>query len=201
MIIVEDVEQGTDEWRKLKTGVISASNFHKIISAVKGEYSKSADKYAIKLIAEKLTGEIDDTYSNAVMERGVVVEIEARNWYSISHQVRQVGFVFKDDRKLVGCSPDGLMEGKGVEIKCVIGSTMVDYLLGSEEFIVNEYKQQIQSSMFITGFNVWDLLIYHPNFDPILIEVPRDNEYIRKMEICVARLLKDIKEKIARIRK
>tara|TARA_Y100000310_G_C20412515_1_gene682722 strand:- start:178 stop:786 length:609 start_codon:yes stop_codon:yes gene_type:complete len=202
MIVINDVDQNTQEWLELRAGVVTASNFHKLISAAKGDYSKQADKYAIKLIAEKLTGEIDETYSNAAMERGIIMEEEARDWYALAgNKVEQVGLIFKDDRKLVGCSPDGCGEVKGLEIKCVIGSTMVAYLLGSEESIVNEYKQQIQGSMFVTGFQSWDLLIYHPSFDPLLITVQRDDLYIRKIEIAIARFLKDMNEKIERITK
>jgi putative phage-type endonuclease len=202
MIIVSDIQQGTDEWKQLRAGVITASKLHNVISAVRGDYSKSADKYAIKLIAEKLTGEIDEEYSNPFMERGITMEEEARNWYEFTtgREVRQVGFIFKDDQHLVGCSPDGLMDDRGLEVKCVIGSTMVSYLLGSEETVINEYKQQIQGSMYVTGLSLWDLVIYHPCFDPILITVKRDDEYIRCIEIAIARLLREINEKIERIK-
>ena len=203
MILVEDVIQGTPEWKKLKAGVISASNLHKIISAVNGEYSKSADKYVIKLISERITGEIDDVYTDANMLRGVEMEVEARDWYRLtqSEPVRQVGFVFRDESRLVGCSPDGLMEDRGFETKCVIGSTMVSYLLGDEQSVVNEYKQQVQGGMWITGLSLWDLLIYHPSFDPLLITVKRDDDYCRKIEMVVARTLKDMNDKIKRLGK
>ena len=203
MIIIDDIEQGTPEWKLLKAGVISASNLHKIISAVNGEYSKQADKYVIKLISERLTGEVDDDYTNAYMERGREMEAEARDWYRMTHSeaVRQVGFVFRDESRLVGCSPDGLMEDRGFETKCVIGSTMVSYLLGDEQSIVNEYKQQVQGGMWITGFDYWELLIYHPSFDPLLITVKRDDYYCRKIEMAVARTLKDMNDKIKRLGK
>jgi putative phage-type endonuclease len=202
MKIINDLQQGTDEWKKLRAGVITASKLHNVISAVRGDYSKSAGKYAIKLISERITGEIDGEYSNSTMERGIIMEEEARNWYEFNtgREVRQVGFIFKDDQRLVGCSPDGLMEDRGLEIKCVIGSTMVTYLLGSEESIVNEYKQQIQGSMYVTGLSLWDLVVYHPCFDPILITVQRDDEYIRCIEIAIARLLREIDEIIKRIK-
>ena len=203
MIIIKDVEQGSEQWHQLRTGVVTASNFSNIMTAVKGDYSKSADKYMIKLIAQTLTGEIDETYSNANMDRGVIMEAEARSWYEFtqSETVEQVGFVFRDERKLVGCSPDGLMRDKTLEIKCVIGSTMVTYLLADETYIVNQYKQQVQGSLFVTGFSQCDLLIYHPAFNPIRIAVKRDDEYIRQIEISLARFLKEMNQKIERITK
>jgi len=78
MIIVDDIEQRSQEWKDLKAGVVSASNFHKIISAVKGDYSKQADEYAIKLISEKLTGEIEETYSSGHMKNGTIMEVTGR---------------------------------------------------------------------------------------------------------------------------
>jgi len=203
MIIIKDVEQGSEQWHQLRTGVVTASNFSNIITAVKGDYSKSADKYMIKLIAQQLTGEIDETYSSASMDRGSEMEAEARSWYEFTQgeKVEQVGFVFKDERKLIGCSPDGMMNEKTLEIKCVIGSTMVTYLLADETYIVNQYKQQTQGSLFVTGFDQCDLLIYHPSFNQTLITVKRDDEYIRKMEMAIARFLKEMDEKIKRIKK
>lgn len=198
-MIVLDMEQGTPEWFHARLGVLTASELHKVFTAVKGEYSKQAEKYMIKLMAEKLTGERDETYSNDAMERGKVMEAEARSWYEITtgNKVEEVGFIFKDERRRVGCSPDGLVESrneqdKGLEIKCVIGSTMVTYMMKGDDYTYKEYKQQVQGSMFAAGVDEWDLLIYHPKLEPILINVKRDPDYQRIIEMHTARFISEM---------
>lgn len=208
MIVLDDIEQGSPEWFEAKLGVLGASELDKVFTAVKGDYSKSAGRFQRKLIAQVLTGETDDTYSNEAMERGKELEQKAREWYELVNGVRieQVGFIYKDEQKRIGCSPDGLFPSaedkvylKGLEIKCVIGSTMVDYMMSTEAQIVSEYKQQVQGSMFVTGLDEWDLLIYHPKLEPICITVKKDPDYQRLIEMHVARFINEMDQLIEKL--
>ena len=56
-----DIEQGSEEWHKLRLGKSTASNMHMIISPT-GEKSKQADKYINQLIAEQITGESAEAF-------------------------------------------------------------------------------------------------------------------------------------------
>jgi hypothetical protein len=49
-----DCVQNSDEWIAARLGIPTASEFHRIITAVKGDLSKSARKYAAGLVAETL---------------------------------------------------------------------------------------------------------------------------------------------------
>jgi len=199
-MIIVDVVQGTPEWMACRLGIPTASEFSNIITPAKGEYSKSATTYMHKLIAESLTGKEATGFMSDWMERGVEMEAEARSWYEFTRNatVRQVGFCYRDDRKDCGCSPDGLLDDRGLEIKCVSPGVMVGYLLDGG--MVREYIPQVQGSMLVTGLSVWDFLVYHPDFEPMLITVKRDDEYISKLEMYLARFNKERLEKLERLK-
>lgn len=198
-MIIVDCIQGTEEWAQCRLGIPTSSEFSKIITPAKGEYSSQATGYMHKLIAESLTGKEATGFMSEWMERGKEMEAEARNWYEIDHgDVRQVGFVYRDERKDTGCSPDGLMEDRGLEIKCVSPGIMVGYMLDGG--MVREYIPQVQGSMYVTGLLRWDFLVYHPDFKPILITVERDKEYLSKLEMYLARFNKERTEKLNRLK-
>ena len=71
--------------------------------------SKGRKDYMIKLIAERMTGLPDDSYSNGAMDWGTATEPFAREYYALVNDVpvRQVGFVERDED--TGCSPVGLV--------------------------------------------------------------------------------------------
>lgn len=186
MIIIDDIEQGTPEWLALRAGIPTASCFSQIVTT-KGVASTSQAKYILKLVAEYLVGP-QDGYSNANMDRGNEVEPEARDYYTFKtgNKVEQVALIYKDEQKLVSCSPDGLVEGheRGVEIKCPMASTQVKRLL--DDKLPTEYICQVQGSMFVTGLKKWDFLSYFPGMPSLLIEVERDDDFIKKLEAQLA---------------
>ena len=60
-MIIHNVEQGSAEWIKLLLSIPTASNFHKIVTPAKGEYSKQARGYAFRLVAQTLLNESFDS--------------------------------------------------------------------------------------------------------------------------------------------
>ncbi len=172
-----DCEQGTDEWKEIKRGVASASDFDKVVTT-KGEYSKQAEKYRNKLIAEIVTGNVEDGYQNDDMERGIEMEDEAAFMYELKtgRKLRKVGFVFKDESRRVGCSPDRLFVGEhsGVEFKCPTARTMVEYLLLKKPVLPYQYFQQVQGSMWVMKMKTYEFCAYHPDFKPYIVRVEAD---------------------------
>lgn len=186
-MICLDVPQYSPEWVSGRLGCPTASKFGEIITPVKMEYSKSAEKYMLEKVFEKLTGKsADNGYTNQHMERGTELEAEARAWYEISHgDVKQVGLVYRDERRDVACSPDGLNETRGLEIKCPSPSVMIKILLAQAMPI--EYIPQVQGSMWITGLKEWHFLAYHPDLDPFLVMVRRDDKFCSTLEMYIHR--------------
>jgi putative phage-type endonuclease len=171
-----DVKQGTPEWLQVRLGIPTASNFDKLITT-KGAPSKQAMKYIYKLAGEKVCGMQEEGYSNANMERGVEMEAEARMFYELTtgEVVEQVGFCLHEDG--YGCSPDGFVGEDGlIEIKCPTISVHVGYLIGKE--LPDDYFQQVQGQLMVTGRKWCDFLSYYPGIKPFLIRVKRDEPFI-----------------------
>jgi len=178
-----DCEQGSDEWFGARRGVLTASNFKRIVDT-KGNASRQAQDYIDELVGEAITGEthykaIGDSYW---MDRGTELEDEARNHYMAmtEQQVNEVGFCLFQPIS-IGCSPDGLigLDG-GIEIKCPSAKIHNKYL--REARVPPAYYQQVMGSLLVTGRQWWDFLSYHPSYKRQLrITVERDEEYISKM--------------------
>jgi hypothetical protein len=192
MAIIHDVIQGSPEWLALRLGIPTASAFHKVITAVKGDLSKSARKYAQALVAETLLGHsLESQPSTWAMQRGKDLEPLARAAYARENnvEVRQVGFVTTNDGH-VGASPDGLIVGarRGVEIKCLLDdSHFAAFIDGPGD----DFKQQVQGNLGVCELAEWDLYLWHPNpnLKPITIRTLRDEPYITKMGVALAEFL------------
>ena len=196
---VVNCEQRSPEWFAARLGVPSASEFDKIITT-KGDPSKQAEKYLYRLAGEFVSGKAEETYQNASMARGVELELEARQLYEFSHNVEvvQVGFCLSDDVR-AGCSPDGLIgEDGGMEIKCPIVSTHVEYLLGG--VLPSEYFQQVQGSLFITGRKWWDFMSYYPGLKPLIVRVYPDQKFIPALRAELASFAGKLDGVISRIK-
>ena len=138
-----------------------------------------------QLVAECITGVREESYSNANMERGVELEGQARDMYSLiaGNEVRQVGFCMQD-KGLYGCSADGLIgDDGGIEIKCPASHTHVEYLLGGK--LPTTYVQQVQGCMFVTGRSWWDFVSYYPGLRLLRIRIERDEFFIKQLEIAL----------------
>lgn len=185
-----DVEQGSVEWHRARAILPTASNFDRILTPT-GKPSTQADAYMREIIAARL-GAIDDNYQSAWMERGNIVESEARAFYSLEtgRDAEQAGFVYHESG-LFGCSPDALCKDRGLEIKCPKGSTHVGYLLDGAP---TKYNSQIQGSMLVTGFDRWDFLSYHPEMRPLLVTVERDNAYCNALEVALIEFCERLEE-------
>lgn len=175
-MIVHDCVQGTPEWLNLRLGIPTASRFDDILTPKTRKPSASARKYRAELLAEYLIRAPMDSPASPWMERGTALEPEARAWYAFETgaDVRQVGFVTRDDR-LVGGSPDSLIGEDGIlEIKCPSATNHVLYMLNDDP----GYIGQCQGLLYLTGRAWVDLLSYNPVLPPVVIRVERDEEYI-----------------------
>jgi predicted phage-related endonuclease len=170
--------QGSDEWFKERLGKLTASEAQAI--SANGAGLKTLVN---KLVAERLTGKVENGYTNADMERGKELEDEARNAYELEtgNTVTKVGFCKLDED--TGSSPDGLIgENGGLEIKCYKDSSFVDYMFTQK--IDTGYEWQCQFNMFVTERDWWDFAVYNPNFKKSLIikRINRDDQAIEKIK-------------------
>src|SRR5947209_15453230 len=101
MPIFHDVAQYSEEYDCLKIGIPTSSNFHKIITP-QGKPSKQWREYACVVIAERLLQQRIEFFNSPAMERGLIVEAEAADWYEFDHDVTVQKIGFRSEERRVG---------------------------------------------------------------------------------------------------
>ncbi len=203
--MTEETIQGTDEWKQLRCGKVTASRVADVVAKTKTGYSASRANYMAQLIAERLTGGVvAESFTNAAMEHGTATEPEARAAYEFyeSAAVQQVAFVLHPSIDQAGCSPDGLVGDDGlVEIKCPNTATHLDTLLGQS--VPAKYETQMQFQMACTGRKYCDFVSYDPrlpeNLRLFVKRVHRDEKRINDLETEVASFLLEIAVKLSEL--
>lgn len=175
-----DCEQGTPEWFAARAGIPTASMFHTVMAVgIKGGKSLTRIDYLNKLAGELLTGEPMENYVSADMERGKLMEDEARDLYAFQEGVepQRVGFIKSGNK---GASPDSLIGDKGgLEIKSAAAHVQIKRLLSGE--LPSEHKAQVHGNLWVCEREWWDFASYCPKLPLFVIRVYRDEEYIKKI--------------------
>lgn len=184
MMQIIDCEQNSPEWYAARLGIPTASAFSVILSTNKdAKEKKTRTEYMRKLAGETITGEPMDSYTNVHMERGKVMEDEARKLYAFMNDAapQRVGFIRNGSR---GCSPDSLIGDKGgLEIKTALPHIQIDRLL--KDALPSEHKAQVQGNIWLCEREWWDFCSYSPKLPPLIVRVHRDNEYIASLSAAV----------------
>jgi YqaJ-like viral recombinase domain len=202
-MIEYNVEQGSPEWFGLRLGRPTASEFSRILTPAKADYSAQAAEYIDELIGVKLNA-LDgrfppwvEKYTSRDMANGEAFEAEARFWYAMEtgNKVRQVGFVTTDDGRF-GCSPDGLIDPDGgLELKCPHPSTQMYRL--RKGVLPNEYKGQVHGALAITGRKWWDFVSYCHGLPKFMVRVEPD-EFTEKLKAALEKFWVDYQEVLTR---
>ena len=193
-MIKVDCEQLSPEWFAARAGVATTSSFDRIITAT-GKLSGQSDEYLFELIAEYITGEKKQGKQTFWMERGINMEEQARSAYEFitDEEIEQVGFVYKDERRLVGCSPDGLIGDHGLEAKCPAPITHISYLLNG--VCPKTYIAQVQGSIWICKLDYWAFMSYHPEYEPLIIKVEPDPVFQKALDQIIPAFADRLEEK------
>lgn len=199
---MDEIIQGTDEWKQQRLGKVTASRVADVIAKTKSGYSASRANYMAQLIAERLTGVVAESYTNAAMQHGTETEPEARCAYEFYQgtPVEQIAFVPHHKIDQAGCSPDGLVGQDGlVEIKCPNTATHLETLLG--QAIPGKYEAQMQFQMACTGRKWCDFVSYDPRMPEhmrlFVKRLPRDDKKIAEIESEIASFLLEVAVKIS----
>ncbi len=171
---VIECAQRSDLWFSSRLGMLTASSLGDAFATTKSGYSTSRRNLKLRIVLERLTGKSQESgYTNAAMERGILLEPEARAAYEVESGllVDEVGFIVHDEL-LTGASPDGLIgEDGGLEIKCPGAAAHLDYLRGE---VPSDYRLQVIHSLWLTGRQWWDFCSWHPDFpEPLRLKVTR----------------------------
>jgi len=186
-----DVEQGSPEWLEARRGKVTSSMF--AAATAKGE-GKTKHTYLCKLLAERLTGNLVENYTNSKFDWGKEQEPAAAAMYSFETglEITKVGFVKHDDN--IGCSPDRLVGNQGmVQFKCPDSHTHISYIL--KKTTPTTYMKQIQGEMWCCGRMWSDFVSFDPRNpykDIFIIRVHRDEEFIKKLAAGVNEFVEEL---------
>lgn len=200
----DEIIQGSDAWKQLRAGKVTASRVKDIVATTKTGYSTSRDKYMTQLLLERLTNTVADSYTNDAMSWGTEQEPFARAAYEAAKSVMvdQVAFVNHPTIEMAGASPDGLVNDDGlVELKCPMSHTHLESILGG---IDDQYKVQVQWQMACTGAKWTDLCSFDPRFPAelqlVIKRFERDDAYIATLEKEVIKFLTELDDKLNKVK-
>lgn len=200
------VVQGSPEWLAQRCGKVTASRIADVIARTKNGWGASRANYAAQLIAERLTGEVTESYTNAAMQWGTATEPEARLAYAdrVIEPVTEIGFVPHPRIAMTGASPDGLVGDYGlVEIKAPNTATHIDTLLGG--VIPDKYQTQMLWQMACCERAWCDFCSYDPRMPPemrlFVRRLERDDKRIAELEEQVSAFLAEVAGKVADLRR
>jgi putative phage-type endonuclease len=201
MEIIKNIEQGSEEWFKMRLGVATASNFSKIVTST-GKLSTTLSAYALDLASQSLLEEQEESYQNEAMRRGNELEPEAKQAYQEAtfNSVEEVTFITCGD---YGYSPDGLVSEDGlIEIKCPQANTHTKYLCDNK--LPTAYIQQVQGGLMVSGRKWCDFVSYHPSFKGdkklFIVRVERDEEFIKALKAGIDLVIKKRNEILEKLK-
>lgn len=200
------MEQRSEEWFMARHGKVTASRIADIVAKTKSGYSASRANYAAQLIAERLTGQTQESYTNAAMQWGTEQEPAARAAYEFysDASVELCGFIPHPKIGMSGASPDGLVGDDGLlEIKCPNTATHIETLSGTK--IPEKYITQMQWQMACTGRAWCDFVSFDPRMPEdmraFIKRITRDDKRIAELEAEVSGFLSEVEAKVAELTK
>ena len=75
----------------------------------------------------------------------------------------------------------------------------VGYLLRG--VLPTDYIPQVQGSMYVTGFKSWSFISYNPDMDPLVVQVARDEAYIKLLDSAVTKFLAEMLDRRKKLEK
>lgn len=199
-----EIEQGTDEWLKIRLGIVTASEVNNILTPTgKPCKNEKMRAYAAQKASERVFEFIDDHFESYDMMRGHFQEEIARGIYDENYsEVKECGFI---TRKLsgstIGASPDGLVSDDGsIEIKSRLAKFQVKTIIMDE--VPAEYMNQIQAVMLVSG-RKWCDFIQYSNGMPLFVKrVNEDKEWqeriisaVNEFESVIVEMMENYKTK------
>jgi putative phage-type endonuclease len=200
------IEQRTADWYAQRVGKVTASRIADVVAKTKTGWGASRDNYMADLIAERLTGQTAERYTNAAMQWGTDKEPEAVAAYEFLKdcETSEVGFIQHPTIEMSGASPDRRVSVDGlVEFKCPNTATHIDTILSGS--IAGKYILQMQWQMACDNRKWCDYVSFDPrmpaNLQLFVKRVDRDNPMIADLEKDVIKFLGELEFKIEELKR
>lgn len=198
------IEQNTPEWLAARLGHITASSIDDVMAKGRSGEAVTRAKYKVKLLAERLSGQGQESFSNIAMEWGKQQEPFAAIAYERHKSVLldKTGFWRHPTIDWVGVSPDRIAGNSLVEIKCPNTTTHLNWLLAGT--MPAEYLKQVQAQLWVCEKEYCDFVSFDPRLPEknqlFIVRVERNEELIKDMEKEVKQFLTEIDELIERLK-
>lgn len=177
-----EVIQGSEEWAALRCGLLTASEFDRILTPTLKIAANAKERLHLwELAAQRISGYVEPQYVSDAMLRGHDDEITARELYAKHFApVTEVGFVTNDKWGFtLGCSPDGLVGDEGmIEVKSRCQRFQVQTICEHFETgsTPDDFKLQIQGELLVTGRKWCDLISFSAGLPMIVMRIEPDAE-------------------------
>lgn len=199
------VVQGSVEWMESRLGKVTASRLVDVLAKVKSGEAAARANYRAELVAERLTGKQQESFTNAAMKWGTECEPIARAAYEAEYGllVTEVAMIQHPRIPMAGASPDGLVAIDGlIEIKCPETKAHIDTILSGEA--PAKYIPQMQWQMACTGRAWVDFVSFDPrmpdDMQMFVRRVLRDDDLIKTYEAEVIRFLDEVESTVNKLK-
>jgi putative phage-type endonuclease len=197
--------QGSDEWVEARLGRVTASVIADVMANGRsGAPSATRANLLARIVAERLSGRVAESFTSQAMQHGIDTEAQARACYTMEtgRSVEEVGFVAHPTIAMAGASPDGLVGDNGlVEIKCPNTATHIGTILTG--VVPDKYLKQMLFQMACTCREWCDFVSFDPRMPDemqlFIKRVPRDPEAIAAIETAVLAILVEADDMIAKL--
>ena len=193
-----DCEQNSPEWDAARLGLATTSKFKDILAKGKG---LTRAKYMRVLAGERVAGAKEESFHSAEMERGHIMEAEARAMYEFRKDVEttQIGFVKSVDVQ-VGSSPDRFVGEDGIlEIKTAKPSVLIEHTERGMDIFPPTHMAQCQGQLWVCEKKWLDLCIYWPGMPFCVWRLKPDTTFIYDLQTEVKLFNRELAKMVERI--
>lgn len=182
-----DLIQQSPEWYAARSGILTASDMAKIITAKKLEYAENqtARDHLNELLAQRITGYVEPHFRSDHMLRGLDDEKEAKDIYEKHYgQVKECGFVTNARHGFtIGCSPDGLVGDEGgLQVKSRLAKFQIETIIAG--VMPDEFRIQVQTELLVTERKWWDFVSYSGGLHMLSLCIYPDAEVQEAIVTC-----------------
>jgi putative phage-type endonuclease len=196
------MEQRSPEWFAARLGSVTAS---RVSDALAGPDTAARRNYLVQLVTERLTGQQQESFTNAAMQWGTDTEPLARVVYQATLEgdsfVSDAPFVKHPTIDWFGASPDGYVEDGLVEIKCPNSTTHIDYLMAGK--VPTKYQKQMLAQLACTGREWCDFVSFDPrvpeHLQLFVVRFQPKKEEIQKLEEGVQKFLDEVNKAMEKL--
>lgn len=157
-----DVEQGSEDWHRLRLGRLTASEVKFIMTpSLKIANNDKVRVHVYELAAQRITNWVEPHYVSDDMLRGHTDEVLARDEYAKHYApVTECGFITNDKFGFtIGYSPDALVGDDGlIECKSRRAKYQVQTIIGGEP--PEDYVLQLQTGLLVSEREWVDFVSY-----------------------------------------